>query len=189
MGYAGKQKLKDYYFMKRVRCPKCDNYITFDETKYQENQSLVFECTECGKQFGIRIGTSKLHNEAKNSDATADEETSECGHIVVIGNVFHDKQIIQLGMGDNAIGKYTKSNKVKCQFETRDPSVDMLHCIVNVSRDKHGKLKYILRDGPSYTGTFVDNEVLGVNEKRVIFDGSLFTLGATSLILHAVEEV
>ena len=46
--------------MKRVRCPKCDNYITFDETQYQEGQSLVFQCPECGKQFGIRIGVSKL---------------------------------------------------------------------------------------------------------------------------------
>ena len=24
--------------MKRVRCPKCDNYIQFDETKYEEGQ-------------------------------------------------------------------------------------------------------------------------------------------------------
>ena len=30
--------------MKRVLCPKCDNYITFDETKYTEGQSLVFVC-------------------------------------------------------------------------------------------------------------------------------------------------
>ena len=28
--------------MKRVRCPKCDSYITFDETKYTSGQSLVF---------------------------------------------------------------------------------------------------------------------------------------------------
>ena len=33
--------------MKRVLCPKCDNYITFDETKYTEGQSLVFICEHC----------------------------------------------------------------------------------------------------------------------------------------------
>lgn len=33
--------------MKRVRCPKCDNYIQFDETKYEEGQSLVFVCDNC----------------------------------------------------------------------------------------------------------------------------------------------
>ena len=27
--------------MKRVRCPKCDQYILFDETKYTEGQSLT----------------------------------------------------------------------------------------------------------------------------------------------------
>lgn len=31
--------------MKRVLCPKCDNYITFDETKYTEGQSLVLYVT------------------------------------------------------------------------------------------------------------------------------------------------
>ena len=47
--------------MKRVRCPKCDHYIIFDETKYEEGQSLVFICDECKKQFSIRIGASKLN--------------------------------------------------------------------------------------------------------------------------------
>ena len=31
--------------MKRVLCPKCDNYITFDETKYTEGQSLAVSYT------------------------------------------------------------------------------------------------------------------------------------------------
>ena len=33
--------------MKRIRCPKCENYLTFDETKYTEGQSLVFVCDQC----------------------------------------------------------------------------------------------------------------------------------------------
>ena len=157
--------------MKRVRCPKCDNFITFDETKYKSGQSLVFECPQCGKQFGIRIGVSKL-----------------CGSIVVIENVFHYKQIIPLKMGDNTIGRYMKGSGVNCPIETNDPSIDMHHCIINVSRNKKGGLKYVLRDGPSYTGTFVDNEILGDKERRVIEDGSLFTIGATSVILRAAQE-
>ena len=44
--------------MKRVRCPKCDNFITFDETKYKSGQRLVFQCPQCSKEFGIRIGVS-----------------------------------------------------------------------------------------------------------------------------------
>lgn len=46
--------------MKRVLCPKCENYLFFDETKYSEGQSLVFECEHCGKQFSIRLGKSKV---------------------------------------------------------------------------------------------------------------------------------
>lgn len=48
--------------MKRVRCPKCDNYIIFDETQYEPGQVLGFICPECGKQFRIRINVSKLRN-------------------------------------------------------------------------------------------------------------------------------
>ncbi len=173
--------------MKRVRCPKCDQFIIFDEKKYQTGQSLVFQCTECGKQFGIKIGTSKLHNTQKEENP--DEQLIEMpyGAIVVIENVFHYKQILPLQLGDNTIGRYMKGSKTTLPIETVDPSVDMLHCIINVSIDKNGKLKYILRDGPSYTGTFVDNVILGNREKRVITDGTLFTIGATSIILRGKE--
>ena len=174
--------------MKRVRCPKCDNFITFDEKQYKTGQSLVFECPECGKQFGIRIGVSKLRNTQKEENPEEYIEDMKYGSIVVIENVFHYKQVIPLRMGDNVIGRYQKGNPINCPIETVDPSIDMTHCTINVSRDKKGNLKYILRDGPSYTGTFVDNEILGDREKRVISNGTLFTIGATSIILKTNEE-
>lgn len=173
--------------MKRVRCPKCDNYILFDETKYTEGQSLVFECNECGKQFGIRIGVSKLRNLQRDENPDESVEGTPCGVIVVIENVFHYKQVIPLQMGDNVIGRYMKDARVNCPIETVDPSIDITHCVINVSRDKHGKLKHILRDGPSYTGTFVDNVILGDRERRVIENGTLFTIGATSIILKTPD--
>lgn len=174
--------------MKRVRCPKCDQFTFFDETLYQPGQSLVFQCANCGKQFGIRIGVSKLRN-TQRDDMNPDEQANVhgCGSIVVIENVFHFKQVIPLSMGDNIIGRYQKDSRVNCPIETVDPSVDITHCVINVSRDKHGKLKYVLRDGPSNTGTFVDNQILGDRERRVITDGTLFTIGATSIILRAEE--
>ena len=64
----------------------------------------------------------------------------------------------------------------------------MTHCTINVSRDKRGALIYILRDGPSYTGTFVGNDILGDRERRIITDGTLFTIGATSIVLRAAEN-
>ena len=147
--------------MKRVRCPKCDTYITFDETQYEPGQSLVFQCNECGKQFGIRIGVSKLRETQKRENEINNEQFSnletECGSIVVIENVFHFKQEIPLRMGDNVIGRYQKGNPINTPFETVDPSVDLNHCTINVSRDKHGHLRYMLSDNNSNTGTFVDN--------------------------------
>lgn len=176
--------------MKRVRCPKCDNYITFDETKYEAGQSLVFQCNECGKQFGIRIGVSKLRDTQKEENAKMEtsEASSEFGTIVVIENVFHFKQEIPLQMGDNVIGRYQKGNPVNTPFETVDPSVDLNHCTLNVSRNKRDELVYTLSDNNSNTGTFVDNIELKPRERRRIEDGTLFTLGATSIILRTTSD-
>ena len=175
--------------MKRVRCPKCDNFITFDETKYKSGQRLVFQCPQCGKEFGIRIGVSKLRKTQKEENNSPIDENveSQYGSLHVIENVFHFRQVIPLQMGENVIGRYMKGNPINCPIETVDPSVDMTHCTIMVSKDKNGKLQYVLRDGPSYTGTFVDNVILGDREQRVIEGGTLFTIGATSIILQTPD--
>lgn len=54
--------------MKRVRCPKCENFLTFDETKYTEGQSLVFICDHCKKQFSIRLGKAKYRRREKKKN-------------------------------------------------------------------------------------------------------------------------
>lgn len=174
--------------MKRVRCPKCDNYITFDETKYEAGQSLVFKCDQCGREFGIRIGVSKLRNTQKDDNPDEQENAEGCGSIVVIENVFHFKQVLPLRLGNNVIGRYQKGNPINTAFETVDPSVDLNHCTINVSRDKRGGLRYTLMDNNSNTGTFVGDVELQPRERRVIEDGTLFTLGATSIILRTAEE-
>ena len=176
--------------MKRVRCPKCDHYIIFDETKYTAGQSLVFKCDECGKEFGIRIGVSKLRDtqKAENANSQLPTADSPCGSIVVIENVFHYKQVIPLRMGDNVIGRYQKGNPINTAFETVDPSVDLNHCTINVSRTKQGTLRYTLFDNNSNTGTFVGDVELQPRERRIIEDGTLFTLGATSIILRTATD-
>ena len=173
--------------MKRVRCPKCDNYITFDETKYEAGQSLVFKCDQCGREFGIRIGVSKLRNTQKDENPDEQENAEGCGSIVVIENVFHFKQVLPLRMGNNVIGRYQKGNPINTAFETVDPSVDLNHCTINVSRDKRGQLRYTLMDNNSNTGTFVGDVELQPRERRIIENGTLFTLGATSIILRTAD--
>lgn len=179
--------------MKRVRCPKCDQYITFDEKKYGDGQSLVFQCPQCGKTFGIRIGVSKLKATQKEENAALNQDNGQqtadeaCGSIVVIENVFHYKQVIPLQMGENVIGRYQKGNPINTPFETVDPSVDLNHCTISVSRDKKGDLRYTLSDNNSNTGTFVDNVEVKGRERRIIEDGTLFTIGATSIILRCTN--
>lgn len=174
--------------MKRVRCPKCDGYISFDETRYEVGSSLHFQCPHCGKEFGIKLGISKLHSQRRDADPEKEAGDMPVGSILVIENVFHYKQVFPLKMGRNVIGKYIKGTTIACPIETSDPSIDHQHCAIEVSKDKKGALRYTLTDGPSYTGTFVDNQLLGDRERRIITNGTLFTLGATSIILRTTDE-
>ena len=114
--------------MKRVRCPRCEQYITFDEKKYSDGQSLVFQCPACGKTFGIRIGVAKLKATQKDENARLDADNGQqtadeaCGSIVVIENVFHYKQVIPLQMGDNVIGRYQKGNPINTPSRPSTPA-------------------------------------------------------------------
>lgn len=172
--------------MKRVRCPKCDTYIIFDETRYTEGQQLVFVCNECNKKFSIRIGTSKIHGSPREKEQEEGEEGSagQYGSIVVVENVFHYKQVIPLSMGDNVFGRYVKGTDINKPIETVDPSVDTKHCIVRVQRGKDGRLQYILRDAPSNTGTFFMNSILRDQDRIRLHDGDIVTIGATTLIMR-----
>ncbi len=172
-------------YMKRVRCPKCDNYIQFDETKYEAGQSLVFVCDKCQKQFSIRIGKSKL-NAGSRREEKADESDGlqEFGNIIVIENVFAYKQVFPLHEGDNLIGRRNRGTEVDIPIESNDPSLDRRHCYINVKRNKQGELVYTLRDNNSITGTFLMNELLGPKDQIRLEDGDVVTLGATTLILQ-----
>lgn len=174
--------------MKRVPCPKCGNYATFDETKYAEGQSLVFVCEYCKKQFGIRIGTSKLRAVRKEEIPEETVEPDALGSVTVIENVFGFKQVLSLHEGDNVIGRRCKGTDIDAPIETADMSMDRRHCIINVKRDKQGKIRYTLRDNPSLTGTFLMNEILGDRDRVLLEDGAVITIGATSLIFRAAEE-
>ncbi len=173
--------------MKRVRCPKCDNYTVFDETQYVTGQSLVFVCEHCKKEFGIRIGKSKLSN--RHEERTLDEHAykQDYGSIVVVENRFAYKQVIPLDLGENEFGRYIQGTRINKPIETRDPSIDTFHCVITVKRAKNGQLQYILRDAPSDTGTFYMNEILRDADRINLDDGSIITIGATTLILRTGE--
>jgi len=170
--------------MKKVRCPKCNSYTIFDETRYEPGQRLVFVCSNCSKQFAIKTPFS--------SPAKEDEDPSEgegsVGSVIVVENAFHFRQEIPLDMGDNVFGRYVYGTNVNKPIETVDPSVDTRHCIIRVQRGKDGSLQYILRDAPSGTGTFYMNDILRDQDRVRLEDGSVITIGATTLILKLEDD-
>lgn len=183
--------------MKRVRCPKCNKHITFDETRYNAGQTLVFECPDCHKQFGIRIGVSKLlstrkeeqHRSRMNEAPLPEEQEAEAadyGRVIIVENVFHYRQELPLQLGDNILGRFVQGSGINVPIETNDPSVDTTHCIINVRQGRQGEFIYTLRDASTDgTGTFVGLQMLADNERRRIDDGTIITIGATTIILHA----
>jgi len=172
--------------MKRIMCPKCENYITFDETKYPEGQSLVFVCQHCKKQFGIRIGKSKMKQAERND--SENESENPYGYIIVIENVFGFKQVIPLQEGENIIGRRSTGNNISAPIETSDRSMDRNHCVITVKRNKQNTLTYTLRDFPSLTGTFLQNEILGPKDRIALEDESIVTIGATTFIFHTAKD-
>ena len=168
--------------MKRIRCPKCDEAILFDETQYEPGRILVFECPGCSKKFRLRIPQPVSEQPAEEAGPVV------YGHLVVLENAFHFKQEIPLYEGENVVGRLVKGTKANAAIKTVDPSVDTTHCMVTVKPLPGGKAKFTLRDAPSNTGTFLHNELLGVKERVIISDGDIITIGATTRILREAND-
>lgn len=171
--------------MKRIRCPKCDEAILFDETKYEPCRILVFECPECHKQFKIRIPQPKV---AQPEDETNEPEETIYGKLVVLENAFHFKQEIPLYAGENIVGRLIKGSHANAAIKTVDPSMDTTHCIITVTPRADGTARFVLRDAPSNTGTFLQNEILGDRDRVNITEGNIITIGATTMILRVGNE-
>lgn len=165
--------------MKKVLCPRCDNYLTFDETKYEGGGIVHFICQYCGRRFGVRLG-SKEADAAKM--VASDGEI--CGSITIIENQFCYKQELPLFLGDNIIGRRSKGTVVQVPIISGDMSMDRQHCVINIKRNKQGELIYTLRDFPSLTGTFLYNELVGKGERVILRDEPIITIGATTFMVQ-----
>lgn len=171
--------------MKRIRCPKCDEPILFDDSLYTPGRVLVFECPDCRKQFKIRVAVKEKPRDANaDLDEEEEEEKEQLGYLVVIENAFHLRQEIPLYEGENIVGRHVRGTNANAPIKTVDPSVDTTHCRITASVNKQGKVRFILRDGPSGTGTFLMNEILGDRDRVTIEDGAIITIGATTMILR-----
>lgn len=165
--------------MKRIRCPKCDEPILFDEKNYELGRTLVFECKACHKQFKIRLRRPSDVNEEEA------EGPQPVATLVVIENAFHLKQEIPLYEGENVIGRHVRGTKANAAIKTVDPSVDTTHCVITIKPSKAGDgYDYFLRDAGSNTGTFLMNNLLYRDLPVRIEAGNIITIGATTMILR-----
>lgn len=159
--------------MRKIRCPKCDQFIRFEESRIEPGASLILHCDSCGKSFSVRF---------KSEEEKKEEVDYTYGCIIVVENVFCEKQIIPLQLGENMFGRRCPGTVISCPIDTGDRSMDRMHCIVHVE-EKEGKIIHKVEDYDSLVGTFVMNEILQKKEKRIVNDSEIITLGATTLIL------
>lgn len=172
--------------MKRVICPKCKTEIPFDHPASDKEEIVPFSCPECGHKFRIKI----LATLPSDSAQTSGEEEGQMpfGYISIVENKFCYKQIFPLQEGDNVIGRSNKdTDGVDIAITTTDPSMGRKHCVINVNRNKQGKLIYTLRDFPSLTGTFLGSVILEDKDRIRIEDAAVVTIGATTFILHTPD--
>ena len=166
--------------MKRIRCPKCDQTILFDETQYEAGRILVFECAECHKQFKIRLPRSK-----NNQDLP---KNLPVGYLTILENAFQFKQVLPIILGENIIGRSVKGTKANLAFRTVDPSIDTTHCIITAEKEKDGRTLFLLQDAPSNTGTFLQNQLLQPREQAIIKEGDIISIVAATMILKLTDE-
>lgn len=166
--------------MKRIRCPKCDQTILFDETQYEAGRILVFECAECHKQFKIRLPRSK-----NNQDLP---KNLPVGYLTILENAFQFKQVLPIILGENIIGRSVKGTKANLAFRTVDPSIDTTHCIITAEKEKDGRTLFLLQDAPSNTGTFLQNQLLQPREQAIIKEGDIINIGAATMFLKLTDE-
>ena len=166
--------------MKRIRCPKCDQTILFDETQYEAGRILVFECAECHKQFKIRLPRSK-----NNQDLP---KNLPVGYLTILENAFLFKQVLPIILGENIIGRSVKGTKANLAFRTVDPSIDTTHCIITAEKERDGRTLFLLQDAPSNTGTFLQNQLLQPREQAIIKEGDIINIGAATMILKLTDE-
>jgi len=173
--------------MKRIFCPKCDNQLTFDESRYPEGKVLAFVCPQCGSQFKTKLGRKIVRTDSGEMEEVKEPDFS-CGYITVIENNFGFRQDLPLTEGDNVIGRRNKdTDGIDVPIITSDPSMGRKHCVINVKPDGNGSYIYTLRDFPSLTGTFLRNELVGKKEQIRIGEGAIVTIGATTFILHTPD--
>lgn len=163
---------------KKIRCPRCDNPLFVDLQKYESQHAIHLHCTECGKDFGVRLRQS----------AKEEIERPKYGSITVLENDNCYRQEHSLYVGRNMIGRRTKGNPVEIAIETGDIDMARNHCVIEVEQKNDGTWRFSLSDFGSRKGTYYRGERLGKYDKIDLEDKDVVVIGASIFAVNIPQE-
>lgn len=169
--------------MKRIRCPKCDESILSTKQNMSREESWYLNALSAisNSKYAFR---SRKHHGGRSTY----RRTNHLWQTRGARNAFHFKQEIPLYEGENVVGRLIKGSKANAAIKTVDPSMDTTHCIITVKPRPNAEPRFTLRDAPSNTGTFLQNEILSDHDRVNVTDGDIITIGATTMILRTQLE-
>ena len=165
---------------RRVRCPRCDNPIYFDEALLTDGIGLQLHCNECGRNFSIRKKASVEEGEKPDREVVAS--------IRVLENSYCFAQNFPLYLGENIVGRRNKGNTIEVPIDSGDDDLARNHCKIEVKRLKSGNLRYILSDFANRKGTYYMGRPIPQGEQIYIELGDMVVCGHTTFFLAPLEE-
>lgn len=166
---------------KKIRCPRCDNAIFLDLSRYNDQHALHVHCVECGRDYSIRL----------KQDAGTEEEENErlkVGSITVLENDNCYRQEISLYEGKNSIGRRTRGNPIEVAIDSGDDDMARNHCVIEISKKRDGRWSFLLSDFGSRKGTYYRGERLGKYDKIALDDGDSVVIGSTIFMVNIPQE-
>lgn len=176
--------------MKYIICPFCKHRIAANEFPKQQkrNGHVEMPCPGCKRRLAFTIleshpsTTSSQLDENKLPASESAVDTHMALHVVE--NRFGYAAQFPLLEGMNRVGRYNnKHTDIEVAIRTSDPSMDRHHCLIFVERVADGNdFNAYIMDDDSMTGTFINMRELVPDEKHLLEDGEVITLGATSIL-------
>lgn len=176
--------------MKFIICPFCKSRINASQfpASRRGRQHIVMLCPSCKRKLAFTIREQDLPNDkatdVKDTITNSDKILAPY-EISVVENRFTYNATFPLFVGSNWIGRYNdKYTSLEIPIHTSDPSMDRTHCAITVEALPDEEYIVTIADNNSLTGTFVNTKEVEQGEQRLLHNGDVITLGATTLLFQ-----
>lgn len=162
---------------KKIVCPGCHG--TLEVTNPRKEPVLMIKCPKpaCGAKLRVRFDTGETVLAPKKGAAT------------VPGYLSWGGETYELKEGRNTVGRSSSKHEAGIEIATDDKSVSRLHCQLEATRLKSGRVKVIISDlraGDKIVRkpTLVDEEPMAAEDCLVLEDGDTIGIGDQTLYFH-----